>query len=131
MKRQVLDKIASVLRGYPEVAFAYLYGSFLVCPEEAKDIDVAVGLKGTNDLYRALQITGRIKDELQNQLPRPLDLRVLNLATVSFAIDVIERGLLFYEADEEFLTDFIESLSFKAIQTITNRYDLEGAFCRL
>ncbi len=131
MKNELLKKIASVLKEHPEIAFAYLYGSFLKQPEVAKDIDIAVGLKGISDLYRALEITGSVKDKLHDLIPKPVDLRILNFATVSFCLDVLEEGFLFYEADEEYLTDFIESISAKAVQTITNRYDLEGEFCRL
>ncbi len=130
-QNKVLRVVRDVLRGYPQVGFAYLYGSFLQVPEEAEDIDIAVGLKDGEDLYTVLQTTGNIKEDLMERVPLPVDLKALNLATVSFCLDILEEGYLFYETDEEFLAEFIEDISKRAIETITSRYDLEGELCRL
>jgi predicted nucleotidyltransferase len=86
------------------VAFAYLYGSFVEA-QPFHDIDVGVCFEqvGADTLGAALELAQR----LSNRARLPVDVRILNVAAVSFLYHVL-RGQLLLCRNEAVLTEVME-----------------------
>ena len=95
--------LAAALAREPDIAFAYLYGSFAES-SSFHDIDLGVCLDGrANTRERAYSLAER----LNSQLKIPVDVRVLNDAPVSFLYHVL-RGELLYSRDVDLLSAVME-----------------------
>ena len=100
---RIRDQIASELAHYPDVVFAYLYGSF-AGSVAFHDVDIAVYLSGekiTDD------VAARLSQHLSAKVKLPVDVRILNAAPVSFRFHVL-RGECLLSHDEGLRTDIIE-----------------------
>jgi hypothetical protein len=87
------------------VAFAYLYGSF-VESQPVHDIDVGVYLRsvsGDRVTVTALDLAQRLSEKARIAV----DVRILNVAPVSFLYHVL-RGQLIFCRDEELLAEVME-----------------------
>jgi hypothetical protein len=109
MNREERDRIqqglAAELASDRRVAFAYLYGSF-VESEPFHDIDVGVYLENVQAdrlTAAALDLAQRLSDSARI----PVDVRVLNVAPVSFLYHVL-RGQLVFCRDDAVLTEVME-----------------------
>jgi uncharacterized protein len=104
-RRDVVNRLAAALAREPNIAFAYLYGSF-VGAEAFHDIDIGVYesrcAPGQDTMY-VLELTQR----LAGLVPFPVDVRILNDAPVSFLYHVL-RGRPIHIQDDEVLTDLME-----------------------
>lgn len=86
-----------------DILFAYIFGSFSK-EEPFRDIDVAIYSKDKKDFlyqsdmgYRCTLLTGY-----------PVEIIVLNNASVGLRMNVLRDGELLFSKDEELRTDFIE-----------------------
>ena len=87
------------------VTFAYLYGSF-IGPQPFRDIDVGVYLENVRAdrvTVTALDLAQRLSDRAQ----MPVDVRILNVAPVSFLYHVL-RGQLVFCRDDGVLAELME-----------------------
>ena len=96
-RQRIEERLAAELARDRSVAFAYLYGSF-VESQPFHDIDVGVYLENLQadrltatalDLAQRLSGTARI----------PVDVRILNVAPVSFLYHVLRDQLVFCRDD--------------------------------
>lgn len=102
-RAEVMNRLAEDLAHDREVLFAYVYGSFLDS-EAFHDVDVGVYVE--NDVPdRALAL--RLAQRLSERVKLPVDVRVLNLAPVSFRYHVLTGKLLFAK-DEARLAHVME-----------------------
>jgi hypothetical protein len=109
MNREERDRIqqglAAELASDRRVAFAYLYGSF-VESEPFHDIDVGVYLENVQAdrlTAAALDLAQRLSDSARI----PVDVRVLNVAPVSFLYHVL-RGQFVFCRDDAVLAEVME-----------------------
>ncbi|MDP3775571.1 MAG: nucleotidyltransferase domain-containing protein [Gemmatimonadales bacterium] len=102
-RARVAATLADGLSGESDVAFAFLYGSF-VDSEAFHDIDVGVYLRSGQSglLYGAL-----LSQRLSERVGFPVDARVLNGAPVSFLYHVM-RGRVVLSRDDALLGDVME-----------------------
>ena len=106
-KRNVLDSLKSCLEPKPAVIFAYLHGSFLT-EDRFKDIDIAVYLDPLPPSPFQAEIGLEI--DLGNAVRKyPIDVRVLNHASLSFKYNVIKQGQSLLVRDDDFRSGFIET----------------------
>jgi len=102
---KIITKLKNVWKAHPEVIFAYIFGSSvkgMFNPES--DIDIAVYLQdGVNSadfifsiMPKIVRMTGRDK----------IDLVVLNEAPLSLRYIIQKNGILIFEKNEEYRTDF-------------------------
>ncbi|MBA2252313.1 MAG: nucleotidyltransferase domain-containing protein [Nitrospirales bacterium] len=102
-----MDQVAAALAREPNIAFAYLYGSFQT-PDSFHDIDIGIYLTrcrpGLDTMY-ALDLTQRLADLISF----PIDTRILNDAPVSFLYHVL-KGRPLHIQDEELLTRLMEQV---------------------
>jgi len=105
-QRQRIEQcLAAELASDRSVAFAYLYGSF-VESQPFHDIDVGVCLENV----RADRLSATALDlaqRLSNAARIPVDVRILNVAPVSFLYHVL-RGQLLFCRDDEILAEVTE-----------------------
>jgi len=97
--------LASELASDGNVIFAYLYGSF-VETRPFHDIDVGVYLQNISSdtvTVAALNLAQRFSEKARI----PVDVRILNVAPVSFLYHAL-RGQLLYCRDDVVLTEVIE-----------------------
>lgn len=88
-----------------EVVFAYLYGSFV--EEDAfHDVDVGVYFKSVEP-DKATVMALALAQRLSERVGLPVDVRVLNLAPMSFLYHVL-RGRLIFSRDDAHLAEVIE-----------------------
>ena len=89
-----------------DVAFAYLYGSFVEA-EGFHDIDVGIYLNDVNE--RAAESTeSDLAQRLTARLKIPVDIRVLNAASVPFLYHVL-RGKLILSRNDDLLARVMEN----------------------
>ena len=97
-KQQVIRRLAEEMEGQKEVAFAYLYGSFIE-DSPFHDIDVGVYLSGIGQA-EAFIIAVKLASRLSIALNLEVDVRVLDFAPISFIFQVICGQIVFERAPE-------------------------------
>lgn len=105
-RREIIQRIRDVLKGRPEIGFAYVHGSFLTAPS-FRDIDVAVYvdpayLKGRDVVDLELTMGAQLV------FPYPVDLRILNTAPFYFQNGVVRTGEILFCRDERALAAITE-----------------------
>lgn len=111
-KKDVLkESIEKGFSRYPNIIFAYIFGSFL-SSESFSDIDIGIYLDNENISDNALQIEFELERELENVLHIPADVRILNCAPLSFVFNVIKTGRLVVDRNILLRSEF-EGLTFK------------------
>ncbi|MXY69169.1 MAG: nucleotidyltransferase domain-containing protein [Acidobacteriia bacterium] len=97
--------LVTVLKGEPDLEFAWLHGSSLAA-DEFRDIDIGVHLSATAEVRsrRGLELAVR----LDQQIGLPLDVGVLNDAPVTFLFHVFREGRLLLSRNDERLADLTE-----------------------
>ena len=104
-RERVTSRLLAVLEAEPDLAFAWLHGSFLGAGE-FHDIDVGVHLDATTEerFQRGLDLAVRLDQETGF----PVDVRVLNDAPVTFLFHVFREGRLLLSRNDERLADLME-----------------------
>jgi predicted nucleotidyltransferase len=105
-RREIREKIAAVLAQMPEIAFAFLHGSFLSEPS-FRDIDLGIFVRGV-DRSEYWNYEYRLSKEIENTLSSSfvIEAKVINEAPLSFRFHVI-TGKLLFTRDEDFVVDFM------------------------
>jgi len=104
-KARLIQRLTETLQGRNEIVFAYLYGSF-VEGLPFRDIDVGVYISKVKEEESTLY-SFDLAQILSKNLQMPIDVRVLNFASVSFLYHVI-RGKLILERDEKTRLPLVE-----------------------
>ena len=89
----------------PNIAFAYLYGSF-VDNEAFHDVDFGIYVSRCGLSQGTMYVVDLIQ-RLAGLVPFPLDVRILNEAPVSFLYHVL-KGRPLHIQDDEVLTNLME-----------------------
>jgi len=104
-RTRIVARLAAAFAREPNIAFAYLYGSF-VDNEAFHDVDIGVYVSRcrlSQDTMYVVDLTQR----LAGLVPFPLDVRILNEAPVSFLYHVL-KGRPLHIQDDEVLTNLME-----------------------
>jgi uncharacterized protein len=105
---RLVQHLVENLKSHNEVIFAYLFGSF-VEDLPFHDIDIGVYLsiiREEESTFFSLDLS----QTLSIRLKIPVDVRVLNFASIPFLYHVI-RGNLILERDEEIRLNFVERIT--------------------
>lgn len=105
-KDRIKSTIAEFLLGIEDIAFSYIFGSFM---EDIAfhDIDLGIYFVGEDHLQMAETAIG-LAVTLTRQTAYPVDVRVLNKAPVSFIYNVL-RGELISEQNEDIRCEVMEN----------------------
>lgn len=123
-------KLAGFLSDYPEIAFAYLFGSQATGKATMKsDVDIALFFNENQqpDMDQLLQIEDRITSLLKQEI----DILVLNNATPVIRMQVLKKGKRIFEnAHQSFIRFFIKTVNeyddLKRIRQVNERNILKG-----
>ena len=105
---EVTEKIIAHLKGYDDVVFAYLFGSFI--DQEMgyfRDIDIAVFIsdtKGGSIMAREIALANAIQEAIDYQYP--VDVVVMNDKDLTLIAEIIEGDLLFTK-DKDLWADYV------------------------
>ena len=99
----IRDQIAAELLHYPDVLFAYVYGSFLKS-EAFHDVDIGVYLSSSH-FNNAM--AANLSAHLSGTVKLPVDVRTLNTAPISLRLYVL-RGECLFSRDDNLRTDIME-----------------------
>ena len=119
-REQITDMLAARLAGERTVRFAYLHGSFLE-GFGFHDIDIAVSLSPARQGHET-RVALEIASELSRLVDRPVDVRVLQCAPITFRFHAM-RGRLLTCRDELPLADMLED-------TMRRYFDLAPVLAR-
>lgn len=111
-KDVVTKQVADVLRGFPQIAGAYLFGSALGALRHDSDIDIGLVLE---DIVMTDKDKAQLEADILNYLS-PLnghvfDVVLLDSGNTVFSFRVIKEGQLIYAKNMERITDVIEYVS--------------------
>jgi predicted nucleotidyltransferase len=131
---ELVQQLAAVLREYPEIAAAYLFGSVVRGDQRPEsDIDLglvlAAGHPSHDDCHRLL---GELAARLEIvTAPRPLDLVILGHQGPVFCHEVLLEGCLILESDRERRIDFesdtiIRALDFRPTLELARQGYVDG-----
>ncbi len=98
----IIDKVVEVLRRDRRILFAYLFGSFVRNREYAKDIDIAVYVKGKIPL----RYEQKLALEIEKNVKKPVDVIVLNDKPLLIIMEVLRTGKLIFSRDEKARVNF-------------------------
>lgn len=104
-RSRILERLAADLAADPDVAFAYVYGSF-VGSEPFHDVDIGVYLRTTPPESMTLHSLA-LAEHLSTGVGLPVDVRILNAAPVSFVYHVL-RGQLILNRDDDLLGEVMQ-----------------------
>ncbi|MEA3361102.1 MAG: nucleotidyltransferase domain-containing protein [Thermodesulfobacteriota bacterium] len=109
---QLIRKITNYINSIDSVLFAYIFGSF-ARGEAFSDIDIGIYMKDVIE-EATMDIEFEMEDKVEKIIGYPVDVRVLNMAPVSFVFQVIRDGMLIRDDDPDDRSDF-EGLIFKKV----------------
>lgn len=105
-KEVIIARIGDCLGKLSDLEFAYVHGSF-VMENQFRDVDVAVYLKTTPS--SPLQLELNLETELGGIVDKyPVDVRILNVAPLSFRYNVIRYGKPIAVINDDARCDFEE-----------------------
>lgn len=114
--RQLVDRlrreIGPILAIRP-VLLAYLYGSYATSqPYPFSDLDIALVSDGLLPTWQEVELQVAVATELETRCPDlpEVDIRVINLAPLTFQGQVLYYGILVYSRDEFRRVEFETSL---------------------
>jgi predicted nucleotidyltransferase len=104
----MLSKIRKILKKEKQIAFAYLFGSYLKNPEYSNDIDIAIFVKNKPKLGYELELSLKIEKEIK----KSVEIIVLNDKPLLIISEVLRNGKLIFSRDEKSRVKFeTENLS--------------------
>ena len=114
--------ISDALKQHGGVSFAYLFGSFIDRELPFHAIDLGIYFTLGKNRFEMSETALDLAVALSNTLAFPVDVRVLNHATVAFVYNVM-RGQLIYEANENVRCRVMED-------NVRNYLDMKPILCR-
>jgi predicted nucleotidyltransferase len=119
-KQAVIRHLAEKLQSLKEVAFAYLYGSFIE-DMPFHDVDVGIYLSGISEAEAGI-LAVELASILTKSVELEVDVRVLNFAPVSFVYHVICGQVLFERSPDARI---------QIIENVVRQYlDMKPLLCR-
>lgn len=114
-REAIAQRSAEVLKSFPQVAGAYLFGSALDKCRPDSDIDIALVLED-------IELSEREKTQLEDEIAssfipmegHPFDIVVLDPGKPVFGYQVLREGHLIYVRNHERVTDVLEMVSRRA-----------------
>lgn len=105
---QLKQKISNILKLYPEIEFAYLYGSYAKGFETPlSDVDIAVYNNNTDKDYELRMFEFELEDKLEHSITGyKFDVRSVNSAPLMVVNKILTEGMLLFYRNERFYYDY-------------------------
>ncbi len=105
-RKKFIKKIKGILEKKSEISFAFTHGSF-VKGDHFRDIDIAIFLDRIPESLIDYELS--LETELMSAIGTyQVDVRVLNMAPLSFKYNVIKNGAILFVKDDNKRADFQE-----------------------
>ena len=109
-KERIREELTQIVSKQEEVLFAFIFGSFQDSAGNMpfRDIDIGVFIKDTDPkeaVYYALDLSR----QLSSSISYPVDVRIINEASIPFLFHVIQ-GKLIVNKDDDLTSDFMENV---------------------
>jgi uncharacterized protein len=104
-RTHIVNRLATAFAHEPNIAFAYLYGSFVEA-DAFHDVDIGVYVSRHDPSQDPMYVLDLIQ-RLAGLVPFPIDVRILNDAPVSFLYHVL-KGRPIHIREDEVLTNLME-----------------------
>jgi len=102
-----INKLKRYFQKNNEISAAYLFGSSVLSPDSARDLDIAILLGQGQSANNLIKVQTKFLLDFKNLIGRPdIDLIILNNAPLLLRHEVIKSGQLIYEKDEDARIDF-------------------------
>ena len=125
-KNQTLERIHNLLKIFEEIDLGYVFGSFLE-RDDFHDIDIAIHLSKELPAYKRFKLSQKIAGCLEKEVVPGVefDVRILNYAPVYFQYEVISKGIVVLERDQDMRVDFEAHLisEYLDLKYMYDRYD--------
>jgi len=96
-QKNFLKEIEKILKREKAVIFAYLFGSFVRNKKYARDIDIAVFVKGKVGLNFERKLEAKISEKIK----RDVEVIILNDKPLLFISEVFRNCILIFSRDEK------------------------------
>lgn len=111
-KDAVNSQVAGVLKKFPQIAGAYLFGSSLGACRPDSDIDIGLVVEDIKLNEReSAQLEAEIRDSFYPFNGHPYDIILLDLKNSIFCFRVIKEGRLIYARNPDRIADVMEDVS--------------------
>jgi uncharacterized protein len=106
-RNKAKECIRFILNGFEEIDLVYVFGSFLK-RDDFHDIDIAIHLCKEQLPYQRFKLSQKVARSLEQAVqPRvDFDVRILNYAPAYFQYEVISKGIVVLERDQERRVDY-------------------------
>ena len=92
--------LSTLLANHPVIEAAYLFGSMADGTDRSRsDVDIAIRLAPDLTSEAAFDLRLELMDELEGGFNRPVDIVILNSASLKMIRQVMTKGKLFYARD--------------------------------
>ncbi len=121
-------ELKRVLSGFKTVKSAYLFGSVVIgVASDKSDIDIATRLEPTTSSEDAHKIRLLLMDDLEMIFHRPVDVVILNSASLKFIHQVFQYGNPIYvrQPDEERAYRILKQKAYFDFQYYINKENLD------
>ena len=103
-KEKVIQIISShFFQQYDEIFAVYIFGSFI---SERHFSDIDIGIITAMDLSKPLDFELKLENRLEKLIRYPVDVRILNLAPISFSQNVFRTGRVIIDKNPNMRADF-------------------------
>ncbi len=117
MKDKIINTITNILKKDKNIILAYIFGSFAKFKNSNfKDIDIAIMLRKESRGLEKLTLLNKISSKIENKIKYPIDIVILNQASIALKHQIIKNGKLLFEKKHRLAYKFI-------IETITKYLD--------
>ncbi len=111
----IVTRVEEVLKGFPQVAGAYLFGSALDKCRPDSDIDIAIVLEDNHLSEKAKEhLTSEIEGLLKPVERHHFDVVILEPEKLIFSYQVLREAVLIYDRNHERVTDVVEIITRRA-----------------
>lgn len=111
-KDAVTSQVTDVLKKFPQIAGAYLFGSGLGACRPDSDIDIGLVVEDIKlDERERAQLEAKIRDSFFPFNGHPYDIILLDLNNSIFCFRVVKEGRLIYAGNPGRIADVVEDVS--------------------
>jgi len=111
-----LGKIEKILKKEKQILFAYYFGSVVKRNKNQNDLDIAVMLKKEMHGLDKLEFINKLSGELESIVNLPLDIVILNSASIALKQQVVKYGRLIFQQKKGLAQKFV-------LKVITEYFD--------
>ncbi|OGG15650.1 hypothetical protein A3D77_01320 [Candidatus Gottesmanbacteria bacterium RIFCSPHIGHO2_02_FULL_39_11] len=116
----LIKRIKQYFSNKPEIAAAYLYGSY-ARGEQKEDSDIDIAILLNSSVKNTFDIQIQHQNNIEKLLKKKVEVQAINSSRVDFSYRVISEGIIIHGYNNPFRVDF-------EVKTMQNYFDLMPFF---